>query len=108
MTRSAFRCAAMAAPALMLMASCASISPESRLRAGLVDAGLSPRMAGCMAADMADRLSLLQLRKLQSLASLRKSHMGDMTVDKFLHKVRALDDPEIFLVTSKAAIRCAL
>ena len=57
---------------------------------------------------MVDRLSLTQLRRLQSLASLRKSHMGEMSVDRFLYKVRALEDPEIFLVTSKAAINCAL
>lgn len=92
----------------VLLASCASLSPESRLQSGLVDAGLSPRMATCMAEKMVDRLSLGQLRQLQSLASLRKSHMADMPLDQFLHKVRALDDPQIFLVTSKAAIRCAL
>lgn len=97
-----------AVPAFLLAASCASLSPESKLRAGLIEAGLSPRMAGCMAVDMADRLSVMQLRRLQSLASLRKSHMGDMTLDRFLYKVRALEDPEIFLVSSKAAIRCAI
>lgn len=96
------------APAALLVASCASMSPESKLRTGLIEAGLSPRMANCMAVDMADRLSLMQLRRLQSLASLRKSHMGDMTLDRFLYKVRALEDQEIFLVSSRAAIRCAI
>ncbi|WP_327753387.1 hypothetical protein VVT58_08525 [Sphingobium sp. SJ10-10] len=94
--------------ASLLLASCATVSPESRLRVGLIDAGVSPSMAGCMAERMADRLSLTQLRRLQSLASLRKSHMGDMTVDRFLYKVRALEDPEIFAVTSKAALICAI
>ena len=94
--------------ASLLLLSCATVSPESRLRTGLIDAGISPRMAGCMAERMVDRLSLTQLRRLQSLASLRKSHMGDMTVDRFLFKVRALEDPEIFAVTSKAAIVCAI
>lgn len=108
MTAIAFHRLLAAAPAFLLVASCASISPESKLRAGLIEAGLSPRMAGCMATDMADRLSLMQLRRLQSLASLRKSHMGDMTLDRFLYKVRALEDPEIFLVSSRAAIRCAI
>lgn len=64
-------------------------------------------MAGCMAERMADRLSLAQLKRLQSLASLRKSHMEQMSVDALLYKVRALDDPETFLVTSKAALKCA-
>jgi hypothetical protein len=94
--------------ASLLLSACATVSPESRVRAGLMDAGLSPRMAACMAERMVDRLSLMQLRRLQSLASLRKSHMEDMTVDSFLYKVRALEDPEIFSVTSKAALICAI
>ena len=102
------RRALMTLPAALILSSCATVSPESRVRAGLIDAGLSPRMAGCMAERMVDRLSLIQLRRLQSLASLRKSHMEDMTVDRFLYKVRALEDPEIFTVTSKAAIICAI
>lgn len=65
-------------------------------------------MARCMSERMVDRLSLIQLRRLQSLASIRKSRMEEMTVDRFLYKVRALEDPEIFMVTSKAAIVCAI
>ena len=61
-----------------------------------------------MAERMVDRLSLMQLRRVQSLASLRNSHMGDLTFDRFLYKLRALEDPEIFAVTSKAAVACAL
>jgi len=106
MTAIAFRALACALGA-SLLASCATISPESRLRTGLMEAGLSPRMAGCMAERMVDRLSLMQLRRLQSLASLRKSHIEEMSIDRFLYKVRALEDPEIFLVTSKAVIGCA-
>ena len=108
MTAIPFRALACGLGASLLLLSCATVSPESRLRTGLIDAGVSPRMAGCMAERMVDRLSLAQLRRLQSLASLRKSHMGDMTVDRFLFKVRALEDPEIFAVTSKAAIVCAI
>lgn len=99
------------APALAIplaLSACTGLSPESRLRAGLIEAGVAPGMAGCMASRMADRLTLDQLRKLQSLASLRKSDPGKISIDRFLHKVRALDDPEIFLVTSKSALTCAL
>ncbi|WP_443018517.1 hypothetical protein [Sphingobium sp. Leaf26] len=98
--------AAMAA-ALFALPACTSLSPESRLRSELVEAGMSPRMAGCMAERMVDRLSLMQLRKLQSLASLRKSHSGRMSADQLLHKVRALQDPEIFAVTSSSALAYA-
>lgn len=78
------------------------------MRAGLIDAGLPPSTAGCMAERMVDRLSLGQLRRVQSLASLRNSHIGDLTVDRFLYKLRALEDPEILAVTSKAAVACTL
>ena len=108
MTTIPFRSLAVGLGASLFLASCATVSPESRVRAGLIDAGLSPPMAGCMAERMADRLSIAQLRRLQSLASLRKSHMGDMTVDRLLYKVRALEEPEIFAVTSKAALICAI
>ena len=93
---------------LSLLSACTAMSPEAKLRAGLAEAGLSPHLAGCMAERMADRLSIPQLRQLQSLASLRKADPGGMTIDSLLHKVRALDDPEIFVVTSKAAIGCML
>lgn len=92
----------------LMLAGCASVTPEARLRAGLLDAGLSPRMAGCMAERMADRLSITQLRRLQSLASLGKADVGAMTLDRFLYKVRALEDPEIVMVASRAAIGCAV
>lgn len=104
--RSFSLCAALAVVLLVLPA-CTSFSPESRLRSGLEEAGLSPRMAGCMAERMADRLSLIQLRKLQSLASLRKSHSRKMSVEQWLHKVRALQDPEIFAVAGSSALSCA-
>ncbi|HJT41769.1 MAG TPA: hypothetical protein VJ762_15675 [Sphingobium sp.] len=107
MTTISLRLAAAALPAALLLSSCATVSPESRVRAGLVEAGISPRMAACMAEKMVDRLSLAQLRRIQSLASLRKSHIEEMTIDRFLYKLRALEDPEIFTVTSKAAIVCA-
>lgn len=86
----------------------ACASPEARLRTGLMDAGLSDRMAGCMAPYMADRLSIGQLRKLQSLASVSKKDYRHTTLDSYLHKVRALEDPEILTVTGKAALVCAL
>lgn len=98
---------AVLATAILLLPSCASLSPESRLRTGLVEAGLPPPMADCMAGRMVDRLSLTQLRRLQSLGSLRKSHIGGMTVDQLLHKVRALQDAELLAVTSSSALACA-
>lgn len=94
--------------AVAILSSCAALSPESRLRSGLIDAGLNPQIAACMAPRMADRLSLLQLRKLQSLSTLRKSHSEPVTLNQWLHKARALGDAEIVSVTAGAALRCAI
>ena len=76
---------------LHALAACAT--PETRLKAGLEDAGLSPRMATCMAGRMAERLSLWQLRTLSALRGARKTDYGTLSVGEFLHKVRALQDP---------------
>ena len=92
--------------AALALASCAT--PETRLRAGLQDAGLSPRMSECMAERMVDRLSLLQLRKLSALKGLKHADARALSVGEFFHKVRALRDEEILLVTTRAAGGCAL
>ncbi|MCJ8156230.1 hypothetical protein [Sphingomonas sp. LaA6.9] len=91
---------------LIALAACAT--PETRLRNGLQDAGLSPPMASCMADDMVNELSITQLRRIQSLGSLKDDRLSDLSVTEFLHKVRALRDPEILAVTSMAAGTCAL
>jgi hypothetical protein len=94
--------------ALLALAGCATISPEARVRAGLVNAGLSPRMAGCMAPRMVDRLSLVQLKRLQALGKVPKLDMRATSIDRLLYQMRALKDPEIVGVTSKAALVCAV
>jgi hypothetical protein len=84
-----------------MLAGCAT--PEARLRDGLVNAGLSPQLAGCMAHRMAGRLSLGQLMRLRDLPQARES----VTIGEFLHRVRALRDPEILSITSSSAALCA-
>ena len=89
-----------------MLAGCAT--PEARLRTGLNNAGLSKAMSACMAERMVDRLSLVQLRRLSALGSLKEKRLGDLSFDQFLHKVRALKDPEILTVTTSSAALCAL
>lgn len=88
----------------LALAACAT--PETRLRTGLVEAGLTQRIAACMADRMVDRLSLLQLRRIGSLASLETA--DELSLKQFLHRVRALKDPEILAVTTSSAALCAL
>src|SRR3546814_2589807 len=78
--------------ALLALALAGCATPETRLRTGLANAGLSNAMAACMAGRMVDRLSLLQLRRLSSLDGLKGRRIADLTPDQFLNKVRALGD----------------
>ena len=92
--------------AALMLAGCAT--PEARLRNGLHNAGLSQAMSACMAERMVDRLSLVQLRRLSALGSLKDKRVTDLTLDQFFHKVRALKDPEILTVSTSSAALCAL
>lgn len=93
---------------LAALAAAACATPETRVRTALVDAGLSQRVAGCMAERMVDRLSLPQLRRLQSLSSLRGTRVEELSVSELLRRVRALKDPEILSVVTSAGIGCAI
>ncbi|HEV7660317.1 MAG TPA: hypothetical protein VGO55_10770 [Allosphingosinicella sp.] len=88
--------------ALALLASCAV--PEARLRAGLVNAGLPRSLAACMAERMAERLSLIQLRRIGDLPRASSS----VSVEQFLHRVRSLGDAQILAVSSSSAALCAV
>lgn len=96
---------ALATLPLVLLAGCAT--PETRLRNGLVGAGLSKGVAACMADRMIDRLSLLQLRRLASLGSLKDKPLRELTPEQFFRKVRALKDAEIVAVSISSAALCA-
>ena len=96
-----------AAVAIMLNA-CTTISPEARVRTKLIEAGLKPRVAGCMAERMVDRLSIAQLRRLQSLGGIARHDPRGMSVDDLVYRLRALNDPEIVSVVLKAGIGCSI
>ena len=98
--------------ALIALLAAASLSacttPETRLRTGLMDAGLSQPMASCMAQRMTDRLSVTQLRRLSALAKTGELDPRRTSYDKLMHHIRALGDPEILQVTGSAALGCSL
>ncbi len=91
---------------LLLLSGCAT--PESRVRSGLVEAGVPRPVASCMAERMVDRLSLLQLRRIGRLSDLREANARQMSVEQLLRRSRALQDPEIWAVVSTSAAICAL
>lgn len=94
------------------MAGCALLSacatPETRVRNGLISAGLSAPVSACMADRMVDRLSLGQLNKLNGLGKLRKRKAGDVTINEFVQQTRALQDPEIIGVVTSSGVICAV
>ncbi len=90
-------------PLLLCVVSACAVTPRAQLAAGLRDAGLSQGVSDCMAGRMVDRLSLLQLRRIAGLPKARSSE----SVDQFLHRLRALKDPEIVGVATSSAALCA-
>lgn len=92
--------------ALSALAACAT--PETRVRNGLMNAGLSAPISACMADRMVDRLSLGQLDKLNGLGKLRKREPGDVTFKEFVKQTRSLQDPEIIGVVTSSGLICAV
>src|SRR3546814_12740335 len=73
------------APVLMLgigLAACST--PESKVRSRLIEVGVSPPMAGCMAERVVDRLSYAQLRRLGELGRIAGDDVRDMRVGELL------------------------
>lgn len=100
----------LAFPLLLLpLAACAQ-NFEGRIAGRLTEAGLSRPMADCMAERWVSRLNVLQLRKVSDLAVdlQRERGQGRLTVGRFIERVRAVDDPEIFQVVSSSAAICAI
>ena len=77
----------------LVLSACAT--PETRLRNGLQNAGLSKAMSTCMAGRMVDRLSLVQLRRLSALGSLKDREITDLTLDQFFRMRSAAQETEI-------------
>ena len=94
--------------AALALAACATVSPQDKVVRHLVDAGVSPPVARCMAEKMVRHLSMEQLERLRDIAGLRDHDVGRMSVDELLHRVRALNDPETFEVVARAGIGCAI
>jgi hypothetical protein len=90
----------------LCLAACAT--PETRIRNALVEAGLSKPVAGCMAGRMADRLSLLQLNKLRGLGKLREKKAREVSIEEFVKRTKALQDPEIVGVVTSSGVICAV
>jgi hypothetical protein len=98
-----------ALPLLALLTLGACSQPfEGRIAQRLAEAGLSDAMSRCMAERWVDRLSVLQLRRIASLADDLKAEGRRLTVGGLIGRVREMDDPEIVQVVSSSTLVCAL
>lgn len=95
-----------AAMAVITLSACAT--PETRIRTALIDAGLSKPVAGCMAERMVDRLSLGQLNKLRGLGKLNDRKTREISIEEFVKRTKALQDPEIVGVVTSSGVICAI
>ena len=99
---------AVALALLLAVCACQTLSPEARVRQRLIEAGLKPRMAQCMAERLTDRLSIGQLRELGRAARLPGRDVGNMTVDELVYRLRAVGDPQIVKVVTRSGIGCVI
>ncbi len=94
---------------ILALAACAQPF-EGRVASRLAEAGLSRPMADCMAKRWVERLNLVQLQKISSLSNdlAKERSQGRLTIGRFVERVRAVDDPEVFQVVTGSAAACAL
>ncbi len=80
---------------------------EWRVQSGLMDAGIGEKRATCMAARMTDRLSILQLRKLQNMEAQDGEPVEPTGLGDYIKRVRRIGDGEVVAVTASSAALCA-
>jgi hypothetical protein len=94
---------------LALLAGCAGLSPEARVKQRLIAAGLEPPMAACMAERLVRHLSTDQLRTLGHAVKLgNKEKVGKLKVGELIKRISSIGDPHIVKVVARDGIGCAL
>jgi hypothetical protein len=79
---------------------CVSKLAYGRVKSALSEAGLSDSNASCMADRMTDKLTIMQLRKLQALRGEKRS------LSDYVAAVRKVNDPEVLAVTATSSAVC--
>ena len=94
--------------ALLALASCAALDPRVQVRDKLIEAGLKPRMADCLAEKLVRKLDRDQLRELARVAKLQHKDVGHMSIAELADRLRAIQDPRIVEVVTRAGLGCAI
>jgi hypothetical protein len=90
------------------LAACSVLSPEAKVRARLIEAGLKPHMAACLAPRLVRKLSTAQLEALGRLARVPHEDKHHLSVGDLEDRLQAIDDPQVVDVVSRAALGCAI
>ena len=90
--------------AALALPACIERIAEDRVKTALTGAGLSDRNATCMARRMVDRLTIAQLRRLETLAAARRERL---TLSGYVDLVARVGDAEEVAVTTSSAALCA-
>lgn len=90
------------------LSGCIGLSKTERVRTALLQAGVPPRMASCMADRLVERLSDDELRQLGHIAKLPHQDVGGMSLREVEERVSAIGDPHIVKVVTKSGIGCAI
>jgi hypothetical protein len=84
---------------LLALSGCVHDTARSRITSALQNAGLSPPVSACMAEHLVDKLSIPQLRKLETLKGARNPL-------EYALALRRIDDPQVVRVALAAAALC--
>lgn len=93
---------------LVLLSACSTFSPERKVRETLVEAGVRPEMADCMAGKLVRKLSADELRQIARAARLPRDRPGRMSFDELGDRLRTLDNPHIVSVVTRVGLGCAI
>lgn len=94
--------------ALLALASCAALDPRVQVRDKLIEAGIKPRMADCLAEKLVRKLDRDQLKELARVAKLPHRDVGHMSFAELADRLRAIQDPRLVEVVTRAGIGCAI
>lgn len=104
MRRSTNRSVLLAASALVAAAGCATVSPASRIESRLVDLGVSPARADCLADELQDNLGRADLSDIADFLD----DVGDAdSAGGAVDALRRIDNPQAAAAVAAAAISCA-
>jgi len=93
---------------IAVLAGCVTPSPRDRVHQELLNAGVKPRMASCLADRLVDRLSIAELRELGRAAKLPRKDVGNMTIGEIVDRLQAVGNPHIVSVVTSAGLGCAI